>query len=111
MSTSNDAEKDPRALAPELVDEDLAEANGGVTHHDKSADKYYMWIGYDNDDKYLCPNCRRPVHIGSWLRYYCDPCNASWLDESRLVPSIASGTWKEIPREEYSEDGWSSTFA
>lgn len=90
--------------ATALHDQDLDEVTGGLDYVEvKSTGKYYKWRGNDNQDgqKFLCPNCGRPVHYGAWMRYYCDPCNESWLYESKLVPNIASGLWHEIPEFEY----------
>lgn len=101
------------ASVAELADKELGEVDGGGInkYHDESANKYYQWKGYDIDDKYLCPNCKRPVHFGSWLRYYCDPCNGSWLYESSLVPNIAGGYWKRIAKEEYDSSDYPFPFA
>lgn len=90
--------------APEaMADSDLEEVAGGlVCYQDKSAHKYYRWTTDDREnEKYLCPNCGRPVHYGTGWRYYCDPCDASWLCEWRLTPNLASGLWKEISYWEY----------
>ena len=89
--------------AAAISDEQLDQVTGGYAiHGDTAADKYYAWEGSDTDDsKYLCPNCKRPVHHGSWFRYYCDPCNASWFDEDKLLPNLNCGKWKRITKEEY----------
>ena len=50
----------------------------------------------DWDKCYLCPNCGRPVHYGTGFRYYCDPCDESWFYESKLIPNLTTGMWKEI---------------
>lgn len=86
-----------------LADEDLADVAGGYDkYHDESPDRYYIWDGNSRTyAKYLCPNCRRPVHEGLGARYYCDPCDASWYIESRLVPNIGAGYWKEVSKQEY----------
>ncbi len=89
-----------------LNDADLNEATGGYTYTEiASTGKYYHWTGENSqrDSKYLCPNCKRGVHYGSWKRYYCDPCDASWYDESRLLPNIGGGSWREISQAEYEE--------
>lgn len=91
------------AVTSVVSDENLEKVTGGyVYHHDSATNRYYAWQGgANNDSKYLCPNCKRPVHYGSWLRYYCDPCNASWLDEDWLLPNFSSNEWKQITKEEY----------
>ena len=53
----------------------------------------YEGKGTGDNKKYLCPSCHRAVHPGSWGRYYCDPCNESWLLESNLELNLASGGW------------------
>ena len=92
--------KQPAALS----DSELSEVAGGLNWVAvKSTGKYYRWNHGDNhgDEKFLCPNCGRPVHWGSGWRYYCDPCDASWFAEGRLVPNIKSGLWTEISEWEY----------
>ena len=85
-----------------LNDTDLSEVAGGYTYVEfESLGIYYRWNGDDNNRKYLCPNCKQPVHMGSWGRYYCDPCNASWYNEAPLRPNISSGMWQEISKDEY----------
>lgn len=111
MSTENLPPNANRNDPAPIADADLAEVNGGKKYHDESTGKYYEWRGNDLDEKYLCPNCRRPVHFGSWLRYYCDPCNGSWLYESSLIPNIAGGSWKEITKEEYDTNDCPFPFA
>ncbi len=95
--------KNMDGAAIEVADEILGEVNGGYDkYHDSSAEKYYIWNGNSRTaEKYLCPNCGRPVHYGSGWRYYCDPCNESWFFESSLRPNIAAGYWKEVSEEEY----------
>lgn len=89
--------------APEnLTDSELDEVTGGyIFTHDKTTDKYYRWGNGDENKRFLCPNCKRPVHKGGWDRFYCDPCDASWYDLHRLRPNIAAGGWIEISKEEY----------
>lgn len=112
MNTRGPDRSGTGASVAELADRELGEVSGGINkYHDESADKYYEWTGRGNDGKYLCPNCRRTVHLGSWLRYYCDPCNASWLYESSLVPNIAGGSWKQITKEEYDTSDCPFPFA
>lgn len=55
----------------------------------------YEWRGTDENQKYLCPNCQRPVHYGTAWRYYCDSCNESWFFESLLKLNKAGG-WVPI---------------
>ena len=51
---------------------------------------------------YECPVCGRIVHWGSWLRWYCDPCDQSWHEKSsQLLPNLNSGLWTSISQEEY----------
>ena len=52
----------------------------------------YEWKGTDDNKKYLCPRCHRPVHTGSWGRYYCDPCDESWYFEGSLEMN-PNGGW------------------
>ena len=54
-----------------------------------------------NQKKYKCPSCGRPLHPGSWDRFYCDPCNKSWWYEKVLPANINSGAWREMTEEEY----------
>ena len=87
-----------------VSDEDLDKVTGGLDYVEiKSTGKYYAWNGSDFHDgqKFLCPNCGRPVHYGWGYRYYCDPCNASWYYEDKLVPNIKCSSWKEISQEAY----------
>ena len=53
----------------------------------------YEWVGTDDNLKYICPNCHRPVHPGAGRRYYCDPCDESWYFESDLDMNMSSGGW------------------
>ena len=100
MTSENTQNKNQTAS---LNDSELGEVTGGfITYHDSASDTYYVWQGDATDDsKYLCPNCKRPVHFGSWLRYYCDPCNASWLKEGRLLPNLNASLWKQVSEQEY----------
>lgn len=98
-------EKKEVPAVQELSDESLNAVSGGAD----TARKYgemsidgptestpytdYEWKGTDNSLKYLCPRCHRPVHPGTGWRYYCDPCNESWLLESNLELNLASGGW------------------
>ena len=100
-------EKKPEG-AQELSDEQLGGVAGGQTECTYNG-KRYKYVGAtdagssagrnwrdDYDKCYLCPNCGRPVHYGSWFRYYCDPCDESWYYESKLIPNLTTGVWKEI---------------
>lgn len=89
----------PQAMA----DADLAEVCGGYTIcYDPQTDGYCHWEGSGGGDtKHLCPRCKRPFHFGTWLRFHCNPCDPSWLDESYLLPNIAAGEWKQISKEEH----------
>ena len=89
--------------AQELSDEQLGEVTGGQTECTYNGKRYkYVgtpgWFSYKRDwDKcYLCPNCGRPVHYGAFYRYYCDACDESWYYESKLIPNLTTGVWKEI---------------
>ena len=94
--------------AQELSDEQLGSVAGGQTECTYNG-KRYKYVGAtdagssagrnwrdDYDKCYLCPNCGRPVHYGSWFRYYCDPCDESWYYESKLIPNLTTGVWKEV---------------
>lgn len=88
----------------ELSEEELSSIVGGETLH-KQDGRCYEYVGDSSDEdwnsSYLCPICGRPVHYGSWFRFYCDPCNKSWLIESKLRLNTASHVWKQIPWSEY----------
>ncbi len=101
MTADNNIQE--KFAAENLQDADLEQVTGGYRlYHDRGTDKYYKWTGENfGDNKYLCPNCKRPVHLGWWLKFYCDPCNASWMDESRLLPNYSSGLWNEITKDEF----------
>ncbi len=84
-----------------LVNEDLAEVTGGAYYACvKSTDKYYKSDAPVNQ-LFLCPKCNRPVHTGTFGRYYCDPCDKSYACTDSLVPNIDSGLWQEISGDEY----------
>ena len=90
--------------AAAISDESLNKVTGGLDCVEvKSTGKYYRWHHGDKHDneKFLCPNCGRPVHYGKGWRYYCDPCDASWFVETRLVPNLKTGLWTEISEWEY----------
>lgn len=91
----------------QLSDNELADVTGGMGKwYDAATGKYYKWTGcFDNDLKYLCPNCGRPLSSFWGFKYTCDHCDASWILEERLVPNYASGLWKEITKEEYDGHG------
>lgn len=55
----------------------------------------YEWTGTNDNMKYLCPKCHRPVHPGGWGRYFCDPCDESWFLEGKLEIN-PNGGWKRI---------------
>ncbi len=101
MMTTKNSQNENQSTA--LNDSDLGGVTGGyVLYYDSAANAYYAWEGSAIDDsKYLCPNCKRPVHFGSWIRYYCDPCDASWLKEDWLLPNLKDNHWKRISKEEY----------
>lgn len=92
-----------------LDDAELGEvAGGGVDTYCTTNGKYYHYTGTQSGEygftaygTYRCPNCNRPLHYGSWLRWYCDPCNASWFSTDRLIPNEEDGLWKEISKKEY----------
>ena len=86
----------------ELEQEQLSEVNGGGGYTITTVNgKHYTYIGTDESKKYKCPNCGRPLHPGSWDRFYCDPCNKSWWYEKSLPANINSGAWREMTEEEY----------
>ena len=87
----------------QLTNKELDEVNGGYTVFKHTDGKYYEFIGDDSQrsQKYLCPNCGRPVRYGSGWRYYCDFCDKSWFFERGLNPNLSSGLWEEISEEEY----------
>ena len=96
----------------ELPDESLDAVTGGsdtytalVSEVSDSEGKHkiyeeYEWKGSNDNLKYLCPRCHRPVHYGGWGRYFCDPCDESWFCESNLKMNPAGG-WVFVKR--YSE--------
>ena len=108
MSAEN-MTRDDQAAA--LNDSELEDVAGGDSKfHCSTNDKYYRYLSHEDisygksaPGAYLCPNCRRIVHKGSWGRYYCDPCNASWYHINRLVPNMESGLWREISKDEYND--------
>lgn len=84
----------------ELNDCELKYISGGI----KSAvgEALYEFNGDYNNPKdynrmYKCPSCGKIVHWGSWSRWYCDACNTSWYDESKLLPNLESHLWTNIP--------------
>lgn len=84
-----------------LVNEDLAEVTGGAHFAEvKSTGKYYESDAPVNQ-LFLCPKCHRPVHTGTFGRYYCDPCDKSYGSTDSLVPNLDSGLWREISVGEY----------
>ena len=86
----------------QLTKEELEKVNGGGGYTITTVNgKHYTYIGTDESKKYKCPNCGRPLHPGSWDRFYCDPCNNSWWYEKVLPANINSGAWREMTEEEY----------
>lgn len=92
--------------AQELTDEQLKGVAGGQTLFEQDG-RYYEYVGSSSDEdwnaSYLCPNCGRPVHYGDWFRFYCDPCDESWLYEDKLRVNTASKVWKQISWGEYKQ--------
>ncbi len=84
----------------ELSDEELKTVQGGYDYV-QEGDKYYKYVGSDENLKYVCPNCGRPVHSGAGWRFYCDPCDESWFFEDALDINLASGSWASISEDEY----------
>lgn len=94
--------------AAAVADESLAEVTGGYDkYHDEASNRYYVWSGKLNcSDKYLCPNCGRPVTPGFLnITFKCRPCDASWVFESPLRPNLSAGGWKEVSEEDYNGSG------
>ena len=91
LSEKEDAEL-KKSFSKELSDDELSAVAGGKDSYDLLIREYdsvlvyeqYDWVGGDEDLKYLCPNCGRPVHKGTLGRFYCDPCDESWFLESNL---------------------------
>lgn len=85
----------------ELSEEELSSVSGGAIRI-STDNTYYKFTGNynkesDHNNMYLCPQCGRTVHWGSWLRWYCVTCNTSWYDESKLLPNLESRLWNIIP--------------
>ena len=99
--TADSTQKKNRATV--LADVDLNEVTGGYDkYHDESSDRHYLWNGTSADQKYVCPNCGRPVKSGFLsLTFSCSPCNASWYYERRLKPNFSAGGWQEISKDDY----------
>ena len=91
---------DKKMNTVELTDEELKSIQGGYNYY-QNGDKYYEYVGSDENQKYVCPICGRPVHAGAWWRFYCDPCDKSWFREASLDINLASGAWASISKEEY----------
>ena len=89
----------------ELTDEELGAVQGGYDYVQQDGN-YYEYVGSDKDQKYVCPNCGRPVHYGAGWRFYCDPCDESWFFEGKLDINLASGAWASIPEDEYRKKTW-----
>ena len=94
-----------KLTASPIADKDLAEvAGGGETIYVASKNKYYRYSpNYRNMyEKYLCPNCGRPVTPDFLcIKWSCKPCDSSWVFEFRLKPNIAAGGWRWVTKEEY----------
>ena len=93
----------------ELSEEELSAVSGGAIKI-STDNTYYKFTGNynkesDYNNMYLCPQCGRTVHWGSWLRWYCDYCNLSWYEysTSSFKPNLSSGLWKNISKDEYYE--------
>lgn len=98
-----ESEKKLPTAAQELPDEEMDKVAGGANKRSELIRRdvqwngilhvyaVYEWKGTDDNKKYLCPNCHRPVHPGSWGRYYCDPCNESWYLEGSLERNPTGG--------------------
>ena len=84
----------------ELNKEELDKVSGGYDYANIDG-KYYKGFGKDTENKYLCPNCGRPLHPGSWGRFYCDPCNESRFVEISLPPNLKSGSQRELTEKEW----------
>ena len=96
-------EENKTTAAQELPDEEMDKVAGGANKRSELIRRdvqwngilhvyaVYEWKGTDDNKKYLCPNCHRPVHPGSWGRYYCDPCNESWYLEGSLERNPTGG--------------------
>ena len=97
-------EENKTTAAQELPDEEMDKVAGGANKRSELIRRevnwngilhvyaVYEWKGTDDNKKYLCPNCHRPVHPGGWGRYYCDPCNESWYLEGNLEMN-PNGGW------------------
>ncbi|MDD5952918.1 MAG: Nif11-like leader peptide family RiPP precursor [Oscillospiraceae bacterium] len=87
----------------ELSDDALEQVAGGVTQYVDGT--YFEFTGnYSNPDDYnrmyRCPECGRLVHWGSWSRWYCDHCNASWYFTDNLKLNMDSGMWRVVSNAE-----------
>lgn len=103
---TKDIEKTECPFDRELNDTDLKHISGGTIKSAVSESLYEFNGNYKNpkdyNRMYECPVCGRIVHWGSWLRWYCDPCNQSWHEKSsQLLPNLNSGLWTSISQEEY----------
>ena len=102
-------EKEQNKIPPvqELSDEEASRAVGGSDTHivlheptygaggrEITPFDRYHWEGTDDNLKYLCPKCNRPLRSGWGWRYYCDTCKESWFDESNLKMNMSNGEWK-----------------
>lgn len=94
---------DKSTPATVIPDMDLNAVTGGYDRfHDEATDRYYLWKGDSADQKYVCPNCGRPVKAGFLsITFSCKSCDASWYYESRLNPNLSTGGWKEVSKADY----------
>ena len=81
-----------------LSDDELKHVESGLMV-DRDGE-WYEFTGNYSDPKdynraYRCPLCGRLVHWGSWSRWYCDPCNASWFYVEYLKLYTDSGLWRK----------------
>ena len=115
---NNEKEQNKIPAAQELSDAEVSHAVGGADDHTVSqpiiefgngrsciAYQQYRWTGTDNNLKYLCPNCHRPVHYGAGWRYYCDSCDESWFFEENLEMNMSNGQWKFVRAYGYNDNG------
>ena len=89
-----------REHAPEpLADDELENVNGGISVYDKKG----RYVGFTGKELfgdvyvcyYPCPKCGRPMHVGKFNFYYCDPCDY-WTTSCRTEGF--DGTAEEFKR-------------
>ena len=99
----NEKKQNDMPTAPqELSDEEVSRATGGLSFtlmpngmgHGPIPEMRYRWSGTDDNLKYLCPLCHRPVRTGIVWRYRCDACGKGWFDENKLELNLDGG-WIE----------------